>query len=129
MRAAVRGGVSVGWLVGRLSHTALWLTDILKSDSILHVLGCTTPLAGPQEKHYQIVSAPTPFIIGLPDMESIAEHTAYGGTAQVAFLEVPPTHGGRRFGRFIDAEDLQHDQPIRAMVCLALSPNCRLLQC
>lgn len=72
--------------------------------------------AGPQEDHYPIVSAPTPFLIGLPDMDSIAEHTAHGGTAQVCFLEVPPTHGTRAFGRFIDAEDLQHDQPIRAMV-------------
>lgn len=49
-------------------------------------------------------------------MDSIAEHSAYGGTAQVSFLEVPHMHGGRTHGRFVDAQDLQHDQPIRAMV-------------
>ena len=65
---------------------------------------------------YGLVAAPTPFLIGLPDMESIAEYTAHGGTAQVCFLEVPATHGTRACGRFIDAEDLQHDQPIPAMV-------------
>ena len=61
-------------------------------------------------------------MIGLPDMESIAEYSAHGGTAQVSFLEVPPTHGTRTFGRFIDAEDLQHDKPVRAMVRKLYSP-------
>jgi|EP01043_Picozoa_sp_COSAG02_P076738 hypothetical protein len=81
-----------------------------------------------QEDHYPIVSAPTPFLIGLPDMESIAEHTEHGGTAQVCFLEVPPTHGTRAFGRFIDAEDLQDDKPIRAMVRTASRKSCSCVE-
>jgi hypothetical protein len=76
-----------------------------------------------QEDHYPIVSAPTPFLIGLPDMDSIAEYSAHGGTAQVSFLEVPATHGTRADGRFIDAEDLQEDEPIRVWVRVSAQPQ------
>lgn len=68
------------------------------------------------EDHYPIVSAPTPFIIGLPDMDSIAEYTAHEGAVCVNFVEVPSTHGGRSHGRFIDAVEMSGDPITRDMV-------------
>jgi hypothetical protein len=56
-------------------------------------------------------------------MDSIAEYSAHGGTAQVSFLEVPATHGTRADGRFIDAEDLQEDEPIRVWVRVSTQPQ------